>query len=416
MDNQAMGLALKEIREEKGLTQEQLANKLYVSRQNVSRWELGTRTINPNVLANICKILDIPIGEFFIKATDNCNLKEEKKLIRYYEIDDKVENKASNQSDNQDKKSNTKNKTKKSQRDFQVADMYNVMLNLYNEKNNERRKKQKYFRMFLAGIVIIIILIISFIIFSLYNAVSIYKINGGNGSIDIINGMFVITRDNVYFDLGSIHNNTGNQIEELELYYYDNDNKKNLIFKETDFTPSSIILYDFVGYNEYFNYDDLDKILNSLTVDMLMSDETSETIYLKTEKQKFSKLFNKRIESGGTGEKTIIEEYEETDLEKFIKENFKKYDDGYKYIKKEGKREIEYTYLDRTLMIDVTSGDIIESWYFDCIRKDLTYCKSKKLEILKEININRIDEAEGKDRIYIDEFNKYLNQLKSYFA
>lgn len=413
MDNQAMGLTLKELREKKGLTQEQLANKLYVSRQNVSRWELGTRTINTPILVNICEIFGISLDNFFIKAAKNRHSDEKNKIINYYKTED---DSITNLDDNLDKSKNSNKKVKKTQTEANKTDIYNILLNLYNENNNEKRKKKKYFRMLLAGIVVIFILIISFIIFSLYNAVSIYKINGANGSVDIINGMLVITRDNIYFDLGSIHNNTENQIEELELYYFDNDNNKKLIFKETDFTASNIILYDFVGYNEYFNYDDLDIILNGLTVNMLMSDETSETIYLKAEKQKFSKLLNKRIESGGTGEKTSIEEYEETELEKFIKENFKKYDDGYKYIKKDGKREIEYTYLDRTLMIDITSGDILESWYFDCTTNHLSYCKSKKLEILKEININRIDEEEVKDRIYIEEFNKYLNQLKSDFA
>ncbi len=101
MNQQAMGLTLKKLRENKGLTQEQLASKLYVSRQNVSRWELGTRSINTTTLINICEIFDISIDEFFIKATDNCPLKEKNKII--------------NIRNDQDKKNNTKKQTQKDQ-------------------------------------------------------------------------------------------------------------------------------------------------------------------------------------------------------------------------------------------------------------------------------------------------------------
>ena len=41
MDQQKIGSFLKELRKEKSITQEQLAEKLNVSRRTVSRWETG---------------------------------------------------------------------------------------------------------------------------------------------------------------------------------------------------------------------------------------------------------------------------------------------------------------------------------------------------------------------------------------
>lgn len=42
MDLQKMGLFLKDLRKEKGLTQEELAEKFYVSSRSISRWERGS--------------------------------------------------------------------------------------------------------------------------------------------------------------------------------------------------------------------------------------------------------------------------------------------------------------------------------------------------------------------------------------
>lgn len=39
----AFGNNIKKLREEKNLTQQQLADKLYVSRQTICRWENGSR-------------------------------------------------------------------------------------------------------------------------------------------------------------------------------------------------------------------------------------------------------------------------------------------------------------------------------------------------------------------------------------
>ena len=44
MDQKKIGSFIKELRKEKDLTQEQLAEKLNVTRQTISKWELGLTT------------------------------------------------------------------------------------------------------------------------------------------------------------------------------------------------------------------------------------------------------------------------------------------------------------------------------------------------------------------------------------
>lgn len=50
---------LKKIRKEKGYTQEELATKVRVVRQTVSKWEKGLSVPDADVLRKIAEILDI---------------------------------------------------------------------------------------------------------------------------------------------------------------------------------------------------------------------------------------------------------------------------------------------------------------------------------------------------------------------
>ena len=63
-----IGKLISSRRKELNLTQEQLAQKLYVSRKVVSRWELNERIPNTMIVKDLCKVLNISIDEFFINA------------------------------------------------------------------------------------------------------------------------------------------------------------------------------------------------------------------------------------------------------------------------------------------------------------------------------------------------------------
>ena len=63
MDQKKIGKFLKELRKEKGITQEEFAEMLNVSGRTVSRWETGTNMPDISLLVDIAEIFDVSIPE-----------------------------------------------------------------------------------------------------------------------------------------------------------------------------------------------------------------------------------------------------------------------------------------------------------------------------------------------------------------
>ena len=63
MDQKKTGEYLKQLRKEKGLTQEQLAEQFYVSGRTVSRWETGSNMPDLSILVELADFYDVDIRE-----------------------------------------------------------------------------------------------------------------------------------------------------------------------------------------------------------------------------------------------------------------------------------------------------------------------------------------------------------------
>lgn len=82
---------LNRLRKEKGWSQEELGNQLNVSRQTVSKWELGTTTPEMNKLMELSRIFDISMDEL----TGNPCISREKEVVyvtamTHYEYKSKI--------------------------------------------------------------------------------------------------------------------------------------------------------------------------------------------------------------------------------------------------------------------------------------------------------------------------------------
>lgn len=63
MDQLKIGRFIKELRKEKGLTQEQLAEQLGISRRTVSRWETGSNLPDLDILIEMADYYDVELRE-----------------------------------------------------------------------------------------------------------------------------------------------------------------------------------------------------------------------------------------------------------------------------------------------------------------------------------------------------------------
>lgn len=85
MDQYVTGGVIRELREKKGLTQAELAEKLFVSDKAVSKWEMGKGYPDITLLEPIAKALDISVSELLAGRTvENVNISASMLRSKFY--------------------------------------------------------------------------------------------------------------------------------------------------------------------------------------------------------------------------------------------------------------------------------------------------------------------------------------------
>ena len=230
MDNIKIGNFIKELRLEKNWSQEELASKLYISRQSVSKWENGQTAPSMSIMIKLAEIFDLTVSEIMTgeKATN-----------------EKVKNITSTTS--------------------------NEIIKMHKETKKVRK----------LSCIIILVLLFSFLgyyFFTSYRSQQIYKIYGESDNFTIENGLLVITKSNVYFTIQNV--NSKEDIESITLYFL-NDNERQDLY--TNYEKTSVFIPDFMGYNENINYQNIKSIINSLYLE-IKSKNYSESLKLNFRK------------------------------------------------------------------------------------------------------------------------------------
>ena len=92
MDQKKIGSLLKELRKEKGLTQEQLAEHFLVSARSVSRWENGINMPELSLLVELADFYDVDIREIIDGERKSENMNKEDKHRLKEKIKDASQN------------------------------------------------------------------------------------------------------------------------------------------------------------------------------------------------------------------------------------------------------------------------------------------------------------------------------------
>ncbi len=192
MDREKISKFLKEIREKNGLSQEELADKLYVTRQAISAWESGKNYPHLETLNQISKIFNISLIS----------------LISGEEVNDK-------------------------EKENEI---------IYTTIKKEQNKTKKVLITFITIIVLLLLTFFVYYFINTYRRTSIYRITADETGV-IVSGIFINTKSQNYLNLSIKEKD----IKELSLYY------KDKLIDGVD--SNSITFQESYGYNEYYSYE-----------------------------------------------------------------------------------------------------------------------------------------------------------------
>lgn len=236
MDPQKIGKFIYELRIEKGLSQYKLADMIPISRQAISRWETGKAIPDSSTLLVLSEIFDVSTDELLFGR-------------RFTKDDSKL--------------------------DIQNS----ITLSVVDDINKKSATVKKLKIYIILSLLIFIIVFLGYYFINSYNSIKVFTINGETNNFATKDGIFVVTRDKIYFRLGDLSYNQNIKVDNFELYYLENDEEKKVFSSDT----SNILIRDYYGYNAVFDYNNLNKIINNLYLRVNFND-TYEDIHLVLKK------------------------------------------------------------------------------------------------------------------------------------
>lgn len=299
MNIEKMAEFLRSLREDKGLTQDQLGDMLNVSRSLVSKWEHASKIPAVDCLMSLSKIYDITIDE-----------------IIYGE------------------RKNPKN----------AKDIESLSATIMNESKKKIDIAHK--SIIIVTLVLSFLLLGSYFIFN-YNSIKVYGVYGKAEHYDVKNTLMIISKNKSYIKFGDIVNSNdyGNkEYDGYEFYAKDGDNKIVLSSREDGAT-----LRNFDDSDNYLNFENLEKFIDDLYVDIYYDDEV-ETVKLDASLEMANnKIFNINKDDGSNIKKESNKNIN-NDLPNFVQEKFIYDSDNncYKLSPNNSGKEIRYEYYEDT--------------------------------------------------------------------
>ena len=314
MDTDKIGKFIYELRTEKGLSQYQLADMIPISRQAVSKWERGQAIPDSPVLLKLSEIFNVSINELLIGERESKN---------------------------------------------SVKQLENVALNIVDENIKKSRVIRKTFIVFISIITTLLTLFLTYYFINSYNSIKVYKLYGQSKNFDLVDGIYIVTRQKTYLKLGNIKTKNNENILSVKLYYKIK-NEDILIQDDIDINTTVIDLY---GYSSDINNHNIKKILDNTYIEIKYNDDNYEKIKIKYHRDfvnnnlffpKTEKIYKSKITPVMN-----IEEYEEliNNVIEKITEKDKKDNNNYRYVLNIEKNKLEFAYYEKQKQIKYIIND-----------------------------------------------------------
>lgn len=320
MNSEKIGKFIVKLRLEKNMTQQQLADKISISRQGVSKWENGRTLPDYYALIKLSEIFDVSIDELLAGEK---NPKE------------------------------------------------NVSLNLYKDRNNILKKM----KLSIAIIFLILFLFGCYYFLNQYNSTRVYTISGGNSIITIENGLFIETKEKIYFNIGTI--NTKERIEKITLIHKEDGIEKTIYSTDS----VNILLKDYDGYEEYFEFGKIKSLINNLYVKLYINNDEYEIKLMFDEDYKNDNIFFFKKTKINDEKQIQVDNLNNSSLINIIKNKFNYENKIYTKTLKNDNYIENYNYYEdiNVLIIEILENNsIIEEWIYNMSLNYFTYTNYKE--------------------------------------
>lgn len=359
MNQDNIGKFILELRNEKGWTQEDLANRIPITRQAVSRWEQGKSIPDSSTLVILSEIFGVSINELLSG-----------RRIPKKEI---------------------------------VKESEKIALEIIDKNISMKKKIKRILISFISLFFIGIIGFLCYYFFATYNSVKVYSIGGKSKNFYLQDGVLISTKQKLFFKLGELVYSDKIEIDDIKMYFY-KDGKEKRLYNSNSFGELIIENY---GYEEYFYFDDLEDILKGIRMDIYYDNkvESVELDFLMIlSNNKF--VFDKRKIDVNNNENKTSES--EEDILKFMIKNGIYKDDYYEY-KIENKT---FKYYDEAeqIILERSSLEYVEVWLKEINKEYLLYNHrfGYNLTNKKILSINNLNSDE--DKTLYDRFYNYLDK------
>ncbi len=348
MDPNKISHFIYQLRKEQKLSQYQLADLIPISRQAVSKWERGQTIPDSSTLIRLSEIFDVTINEL---------LKGER----------------------------LSNNT--------IKDLEITTLKIVDDNNKKTKIIRRSMLYFIIVCLIFTITFLSYYFINSYNKIKVYRISGKSMQYDIVEGIFITTKQKNYLKLGRIIPLENNEISSIKAYYL-KDNKPFIVLEDTDIDN---IIIDIYGYQEILPTNHLKEIISNFYIEITNKEGIKDTIHLSFLRDFTNKLY---LFSNKGQEQEIIKdtsnnlEIIDNIINKSVSEN------DYYIIRKDNSELYYYPSFGQLVLYQ--EKEIIWTWF---LNEDIYTCQ----KIIEEEVKKELDNDNCKNRIYND-INLYIGR------